>query len=123
MTNHPTDVHIGHRIRHCRWLKGFTQKQLASAVGIKFQQIRKYESGANRCSASRLWDIANTMAVPVVWFFEGLEDGAEGTPPEPSADDVKVASCINRLRTDQRRSLVNLLDALESSNAVKGAVG
>lgn len=89
MTHH-VDVHVGKRIRHRRWLLGMTQQQLAEQVGIKFQQIQKYETGANRVSASRLWDIADSLGVPVSFFFEGLpaavagmgavgEDGARGT--------------------------------------------
>jgi transcriptional regulator with XRE-family HTH domain len=50
-----------------------TQQQLAESVGIKFQQIQKYETGANRVSASRLWDIAASMDVNVAFFFEGVE--------------------------------------------------
>jgi transcriptional regulator with XRE-family HTH domain len=71
MTHH-VDVHVGKRIRHRRWLLGMTQQQLAEQVGIKFQQIQKYETGANRVSASRLWDIADRLGVPVSFFFEGL---------------------------------------------------
>jgi len=71
---HPVDVHVGKRVRHRRWLIGMTQQQLAEKVGIKFQQIQKYETGANRISASRLWDIADALDVPVSFFFEGLED-------------------------------------------------
>jgi len=71
---HPVDVHVGKRVRHRRWLIGMTQQQLAEKVGIKFQQIQKYETGANRVSASRLWDIAETLEVPVSFFFEGLEE-------------------------------------------------
>lgn len=74
MTHH-VDVHVGKRVRHRRWLIGMTQQQLAQQVGIKFQQIQKYETGANRISASRLWDIADALDVPVSFFFEGLEDG------------------------------------------------
>jgi transcriptional regulator with XRE-family HTH domain len=78
MTHH-VDVHVGKRVRHRRWLVGMTQQQLAERVGIKFQQIQKYETGANRISASRLWDIAEALNVPVSFFFEGLqtEDIAE----------------------------------------------
>lgn len=56
-----------------------TQQQLAQGVGIKFQQIQKYETGANRVSASRLWDIADALDVDVSFFFEGLavEENAE----------------------------------------------
>lgn len=71
---HNVDVHVGKRIRHRRWLIGMTQQQLAEQVGIKFQQIQKYETGANRVSASRLWDIAHAMDVPVNFFFEGLDE-------------------------------------------------
>ena len=60
---HPVDVHVGKRVRHRRWLVGMTQQQLAEKVGIKFQQIQKYETGMNRISASRLWDIAEAMDV------------------------------------------------------------
>lgn len=56
-----------------------TQQQLAEKVGIKFQQIQKYETGMNRISASRLWDIAEALSVPVAYFFEGV-DGAEAKP-------------------------------------------
>ena len=52
-----------------------TQQQLAEKVGIKFQQIQKYETGMNRVSASRLWDIARAVDVPVSFFFEGLNEG------------------------------------------------
>ncbi len=52
-----------------------TQQQLADKVGIKFQQIQKYETGMNRVSASRLWDIARAVDVPVSFFFEGLSEG------------------------------------------------
>ena len=62
---HEVDVHVGTRIRHRRWLIGMTQQQLADQVGIKFQQIQKYETGANRVSASRLWDIARALDVPI----------------------------------------------------------
>ncbi|WP_323776618.1 helix-turn-helix transcriptional regulator, partial [Leisingera sp.] len=80
---HPVDVHVGKRIRHRRWLIGMTQQQLAEQVGIKFQQIQKYETGANRVSASRLWDISDALEVPVSFFFEGLQE--EGKTPAEKA--------------------------------------
>ena len=69
---HPIDLHVGQRLRQRRCLLGMTQQKLAEAVGIKFQQIQKYESGANRVSASRLWALAEALEVPVSHFFEGL---------------------------------------------------
>ncbi|MDX2485343.1 MAG: helix-turn-helix transcriptional regulator [Pseudodonghicola sp.] len=74
---HQVDVHVGKRVRHRRWLVAMTQQQLAERVGIKFQQIQKYETGANRISASRLWDIAEALEVPISFFFEGLQETAE----------------------------------------------
>ena len=59
-------------MRQRRWLLGITQQQVAEQVGIKFQQIQKYETGANRVSSLRLWDISEVMEVPVSFFVEGL---------------------------------------------------
>ena len=70
---HPVDVHVGKRVRHRRWMVGMTQQQLGNIVGIKFQQIQKYETGMNRISASRLWDIAQALDVSISFFFEGFE--------------------------------------------------
>ena len=83
---HKGDVHVGQRIRQRRWLTGMTQQRLAELVGIKFQQIQKYETGANRVSASRLWDIAFALNVDVAHFFEGLE--AEKPQPEKALDNI-----------------------------------
>jgi transcriptional regulator with XRE-family HTH domain len=88
MMAHPVDVHVGKRVRHRRWLVGMTQQQLAEKVGIKFQQIQKYETGANRVSASRLWDIADALDVPVAFFFEGIEDAQTANATDVPADAV-----------------------------------
>lgn len=89
---HPVDVHVGKQIRHRRWLVGMTQQQLAEKVGIKFQQIQKYETGANRVSASRLWDIADALDVPVSCFFEGIDETEEKS--EDAAPNTKVPADI-----------------------------
>ena len=83
---HRVDVHVGKRIRHRRWLVGMTQQQLAEKVGIKFQQIQKYETGMNRVSASRLWDIGAALTVPVSFFFEGLSEGQNAAEPVSQTD-------------------------------------
>lgn len=86
---HPVDVHVGKRVRHRRWMVGITQQQLGERVGIKFQQVQKYETGMNRVSASRLWDIAAVLDVPVSFFFDGLdEDDAAADAPAGSQDDL-----------------------------------
>jgi transcriptional regulator with XRE-family HTH domain len=70
------DVHLGRRLRRRRRLLGLTQEDLAQACGVRFQQIQKYECGANRMLASRLWQLAQALDAPVSYFFEGLPDGA-----------------------------------------------
>ena len=66
------DVHLGKRLRRRRRLLGLTQQQLAETVGVRFQQIQKYECGANRISAARLWQLAEALEVPVGYFYDGL---------------------------------------------------
>lgn len=89
---HPVDVHVGKRIRHRRWMVGMTQQQLGEIVGIKFQQIQKYETGMNRVSASRLWDIAAAVDVQISFFFEGLDASEE--------DIVHAATSADKLKGD-----------------------
>lgn len=71
--SHPVDVYVGNRIRQRRLLLKNTQQEVSDQVGVKFQQLQKYETGKNRVSASRLWDIANVLDVPISFFFEGLD--------------------------------------------------
>lgn len=119
---HPVDVHVGKRIRQRRWMNGTTQQQLAEAVGIKFQQIQKYETGMNRVSASRLWDIAAVLSVPVSFFFEGLEDSVmdERTGDVPS-DVLTDKEALELLRSyyaipeNQRRRLFDLARVLSEA--------
>jgi len=117
---HPVDIHVGKRIRHRRWMNGTTQQQLAEAVGIKFQQIQKYETGMNRVSASRLWDIANVLDVSISFFFEGLEgDQLEANLPSDIPGDILTdKEALELLRSyyaipeNQRRRLFDLARVL-----------
>lgn len=117
---HPVDVHVGKRVRHRRWLIGMTQQQLAEKVGIKFQQIQKYETGANRVSASRLWDIADALDVPVSFFFEGIEvaEKSEDHKSEVPADLMGDKEALDLVRSyyaipeNQRRRLFELARVL-----------
>ena len=67
---HPTDKHVGNRVRMRRMMLGMSQGKLADALGLTFQQVQKYEKGANRVSASRLWQIAHVLQVPESFFFD-----------------------------------------------------
>lgn len=69
---HPVDVHVGARVRQRRTLLGMSQEKLGSAVGLTFQQIQKYERGANRVGASRLFEFSKVLDVPVSYFFEDM---------------------------------------------------
>ena len=120
---HPVDVYVGKRIRHRRWMNGTTQQQLAEAVGIKFQQIQKYETGMNRVSASRLWDIANTLEVTISYFFEGLDDAtsAGGAASNVPGDILTDKEALELLRSyyaipeNQRRRLFDLARVLSDA--------
>ncbi|QHI94990.1 helix-turn-helix domain-containing protein [Aristophania vespae] len=68
------DTHVGNRIRLIRILRGLTQGNLADALGITFQQIQKYERGANRVGASRLYEMSNVLDVPIGFFFDDLRE-------------------------------------------------
>ncbi|WBV44633.1 helix-turn-helix transcriptional regulator [Pseudoroseomonas cervicalis] len=68
------------RIRERRLMLGLSQQQLASMIGVTYQQAHKYERGLNRISAGRLFEIATVLAVPVSWFFEGLEEDGSTQP-------------------------------------------
>jgi len=98
-------------------MMGMTQQQLGDCVGIKFQQIQKYETGANRISASRMWDIAASMEVPVSFFFEGLE-GQVADNGEARGDILTDKEALDLVRAyymipeDQRRRLFDLAQVL-----------
>ena len=70
----PVDLHVGARIRMRRKLLGVSQEKLADQLGLTFQQVQKYERGANRVSASKLYEIARALQTSVAYFFDGLAD-------------------------------------------------
>lgn len=125
---HAVDVYVGKKIRQRRWLIGMTQQSLAGVVGIKFQQIQKYETGANRVSASRLWDIAHALGVQVSFFFEGLEvddttakagpKTAQKGMPENLMNDKEAIELVRSyyaIPENQRRRLFELARVLSDA--------
>ena len=125
------DLHVGKRLRRRRRLLGLTQQRLAASIGIRFQQIQKYECGANRVSASRLHEIARALGVPTTYFFEGLNDN---DPPVATGDAVgdfdligpdvlsqketlELIRAYYRLGERPRRKLLDLAKALEEVHA------
>lgn len=121
---HPIDLHVGSRVRQRRRLLGMTQQRLADAVRIRFQQIQKYESGANRISASRLWTLAKALDVPISYFFEGVEEGvyANGASADLSADTpldafqnkdtIALVRAFYTMNDEPRRRLLDLAKAM-----------
>ena len=117
---HPVDVHVGSAIRKLRRDAGMTQQQLAEMVGIKFQQIQKYETGMNRISASRLWDIADAMGVTIAFFFEGLAEGAElaqaaGADLMADKEALELVRSYYAIPEAQRRRLFDLARVLSDA--------
>jgi transcriptional regulator with XRE-family HTH domain len=125
---HLVDIHVGARIRMRRKAMGLSQTQLADSVGITFQQLQKYERGANRVSASKLYGMAVTLQTSVSWFFDGMAalEGA-GDPGEQqtravqrfmaSEEGVELATLIPRLPVHQRRQVLALAKILSSQGA------
>jgi transcriptional regulator with XRE-family HTH domain len=114
---HPVDLFVGNRLRQRRWMLGMTQQQLAEKVGIKFQQIQKYENGINRISASRLWDLALVLGVGIEFFYDGLDDAAARThandPSHPNGREVAdLMQLYVSLPEPKRRRLFELARVL-----------
>lgn len=103
-TPDPIDRHVGGQIKQRRGLIGYSQEKLADALGITFQQVQKYENGANRVGASRLFQIGQVLQVPVSFFFEGY--GATGAK-------LQVAEEAPALEADimQQKETVDLVRA------------
>lgn len=115
---HPVDRHVGRRVWEKRLELGYNQSDLARALGLTFQQIQKYEKGANRISASKLWDIARFLEVDMAYFFQGLDDlqGRSGTSAEMSEFDasvtrysLEISRLAPRLTTRQQKLAAELI--------------
>ena len=95
----PIDVHVGNRVRMRRLFLGMNQESLAGALGLTFQQVQKYEGGANRISASRLWAVAHILKVDVDYFFVGLgSDGQTEAPAEEWQAHLQRPEAIELVR-------------------------
>jgi transcriptional regulator with XRE-family HTH domain len=105
----PVDVHVGSRVRLRRTLLGMSQEKLGEAIGLTFQQVQKYERGANRVGASRLFDLSRVLDVPVGFFFDEMPDdvaasspaqrpGNKQPPPEQSLDPMVKRETLELVR-------------------------
>ncbi len=121
----PIDIHVGSRIRLRRQLLKMSQEKLGDELGVTFQQVQKYERGANRVGASRLYRLSRVLNVPVQFFFEGLgeevaETGVAETGQTPlvydfiqSSDGVSLAEAFSRIEDSKvRRRVLELVRTL-----------
>lgn len=121
---HATDKHVGSRVRMRRMMLGMSQEKLGDALDLTFQQVQKYEKGANRIGASRLQHIAHILQVPVSFFFEGLaERQSVGMTAAPSpayvadflatSDGLNLTKAFMQIKEAKvRRSIVNLVEEI-----------
>ena len=131
----PVDIHVGRRIRMRRTLMGMSQEKLGTAVTLTFQQIQKYESGANRVGSSRLFQFSKVLSVPVSFFFDDMPPEVSGAPAGlredtvPFNDDIMTKrESLNlvrhyyRLPNERiRKHVRDLLAELARSDPISGA--
>ena len=117
---HPVDRHVGVRIRMRRKEIGVSQERLAETLGITFQQVQKYERGANRVSASKLWEIAMALKTPVSYFYDGLGDREADAAQRDmsqefmlSSEGIELMAAFPRI-TEQavRRKIIELVSVV-----------
>ena len=137
----PIDVHVGSRVRFRRMLLGMSQEKLGEKLGLTFQQIQKYEKGINRIGASRLFDLAQVLGVPVQFFYEEapasepshLVPGgfAEKAPAENSIveflrsrDGLELNKAFVRISDAKaRRAIVDLVRSLANDDTNDNTIG
>ena len=120
------DLHLGRRLRRRRRLLGLTQQQLAIQVGIRFQQIQKYECGANRISAARLWQLAEALETPISYFYDGLAEamerkeqvGANGGEMFSRKETLDLIQAYYQLGERPRRRLLDLAKSLNGDHEI-----
>jgi transcriptional regulator with XRE-family HTH domain len=116
----PVDKYVGSRVRMRRIMLGMSQETLGEALGLTFQQVQKYEKGTNRIGASRLWQIADTLGVPVESLYEGLQGKSISKADSAAqsyvsdfittADGIAIARAWPQIGSKLRRSIVDLVE-------------
>lgn len=106
----PIDIHVGQRLRLRRTLLGLSQEVLGEAVGITFQQLQKYERGANRISASRLFNLSQVLGVPVSFFFEDMPHLEGSSMDAPTGETQEFESMARRETLELVRAYYRIED-------------
>jgi transcriptional regulator with XRE-family HTH domain len=125
---HPVDRHVGRRVCDKRIALGYNQSDLGRALGLTFQQIQKYEKGANRISASKLWDIARFFKVDISYFFEGLTTPAPGMAEgegeafvqdfPTTRQSIEIGRLAPRLSVRQQKLVLDMMREMAGSESV-----
>lgn len=106
---HPVDVEVGRRLAARRISMGLNQSELGRALGVTFQQIQKYEKGANRISASKLWMAAEALGVDIGYFFDALRGEAlPATQPPVTRLSHELSSLYAQLAPSSQRLVIEL---------------
>jgi transcriptional regulator with XRE-family HTH domain len=123
-TPDPIDVHVGARVRLRRTLLGMSQEKLGEAIGLTFQQVQKYERGANRIGASRLWHVSRVLDVPVSFLFDDMQASDAPAKPSEAPPDIllrremlELARAYSPLPSDIRRRLLALTRSIRAAHA------
>lgn len=117
---HPVDIHVGKRLKEIRTMRGLTQSNVATQLGISFQQLQKYETGANRVSASRMFELSKLLNVSPSFFFDGLDgENYEGQIPL-DIETAKIASIFASIKNEKvKRRLSTFISELARSSAAE----
>ena len=107
----PIDVHVGSRVRLRRTLLGMSQEKLGEAIGLTFQQVQKYERGANRIGASRLYDLSRVLDVPVSFFFDDIKPGTVAAADGGASGSSESADARHEPDPMMRRETLELVRA------------
>nr|WP_280528909.1 helix-turn-helix transcriptional regulator [Aureimonas jatrophae] len=110
----PIDVHVGNRLRIIRTARRLSLEELGRRIGVTYQQIQKYETGANRVSASTLYRISQVFETTPTFFFEGLEDNRAEEEPAAAREALQSSIALGRIEDQEvRRRLRMLIEALD----------
>src|SRR5450755_3178467 len=118
----PTDRHVGERVHMRRSMLGMSQTKLGDALGLTFQQVQKYEKGANRIGASRLQHISQILQVPVPFFFEGAPAASAGPVAPAPADALSSSYVADFLATSEGLALVKAFMCIEDAKMRRAIV-
>jgi transcriptional regulator with XRE-family HTH domain len=106
---HPVDIHVGQRIKEIRTVRGLTQSNVAEQLGISFQQLQKYETGANRVSASRMFELSKLLKVSPSFFFEGLEGESYESMPAMDMETARIAAILSSITNQKLKRRIHTL--------------